>query len=63
MDPKPTKELVSCGVEIILDSLKDERKPIEPKPTKELVRLAFVAVTVVETYWAVPRPVTVDASS
>ena len=36
---------------------------MEPKPTKELVKIAFVAVTVVDTYWAEPRPVTVDASS
>jgi hypothetical protein len=35
--PKPTKELVSCGVEMMLDRARDERKPIEPKPTKELV--------------------------
>jgi hypothetical protein len=37
MDPKPTKELVNCGVEMILDKERDDRYPIEPKPTKELV--------------------------
>ena len=47
----------------MLESRKDERYPIEPRPTKELVKMAFVAVTVVETYCAVPRPVTVEASS
>jgi hypothetical protein len=40
-----------------------ERKPSVPKPTKELVKMAFVAVTVVDTYCAVPSPVTVEASS
>ena len=25
MDPKPTKELVSCGVEIILDKVREDR--------------------------------------
>ena len=48
---------------MILDNDKEERKPIEPKPTRELVRFPFVAVAVVDTYWAVPRPVTVEASS
>ena len=28
----------------------DDRYPIVPKPTKELVKIAFVAVTVVDTY-------------
>jgi hypothetical protein len=37
MEPRPTNELVSCGVEIILDNAKEERYPIDPKPTKELV--------------------------
>ena len=54
---------MSWGVEMILDNVSDDRKPIEPKPTKELVCIAFVAATDVETYCAVPRPVTVDASS
>ena len=40
-----------------------DKYPIEPSPWRELVKMAFVAVTVVETYWAEPRPVTVDASS
>jgi hypothetical protein len=65
IEPKPTKELVSCGVEMILDKFvtAEDKYPIDPRPTKELVKIAFVAVTVVETYWAEPRPVTVDASS
>ena len=63
MDPKPTKEDVSCGVEIMLDIEMEDRQPIDPKPTKELVKIALVAVTVVDTYCAVPRPVTVEASS
>ena len=37
MEPSPCNELVSCGVEIILDNERDDRQPIEPKPTKELV--------------------------
>ena len=37
MDPKPTKELVSCGVEMILDRAKDDKYPMDPNPTKELV--------------------------
>ena len=37
MDPKPTKELVSCGVEMILDNEREDKQPMEPKPTKELV--------------------------
>ena len=37
MDPKPTKELVSCGVEMILDKDNEERYPMDPNPTKELV--------------------------
>ena len=37
MDPKPTKELVSCGVEMMLDKDNEERQPMDPKPTKELV--------------------------
>ena len=35
--PKPRKELVSCGVEIILDKERDDRYPRVPKPCKELV--------------------------
>jgi hypothetical protein len=50
-------------VEIILDKDTEDKYPIDPKPTNELVKIAFVAVTVVDTYCAVPRPVTVDASS
>jgi hypothetical protein len=40
MEPKPTKELVSCGVEIILDKLviADDKYPIEPSPCSELKR-------------------------
>ena len=37
IDPRPTKELVSCGVEIILDRDKDDKYPIEPSPCNELV--------------------------
>ena len=37
MEPSPCKELVNCGVEIMLDKDKEDKKPIEPKPTKELV--------------------------
>ena len=37
IEPKPTKELVSCGVEIMLDKANDDKYPIDPKPTKELV--------------------------
>ena len=28
----------------------EDKQPIDPKPTKELVKIAFVAVTVVDTY-------------
>ena len=37
IDPKPTKELVSCGVERMLDNDKEDKQPMDPKPTKELV--------------------------
>ena len=36
IEPKPCKELVSCGVEMIF-IVPDDKQPIEPKPTKELV--------------------------
>ena len=35
IEPKPTKELVSCGVEIIFESRKDDKQPIEPRPTRD----------------------------
>jgi hypothetical protein len=35
--PKPWSELVSCGVEMILDKDKEDKYPMDPKPTKELV--------------------------
>ena len=40
MEPKPTKELVSCGVEIMLDNLviAEDKYPIEPSPCSELKR-------------------------
>ena len=37
MDPNPTNELVSCGVEMILDRANEDKYPMDPKPTKELV--------------------------
>ena len=50
---------------MILDKfvIAEDKQPIEPKPTRELVKIAFVAITVVDTYCAEPRPVTVEASS
>jgi hypothetical protein len=38
--PKPTKELVSCGVEIMLDRFvtAEDKYPIEPSPCSELKR-------------------------
>ncbi len=40
MEPKPTKELVSCGVEIMLDRFvtAEDKYPIEPSPCSELKR-------------------------
>ena len=45
MEPKPCKELVSCGVEIILDKLvvAEERNPIEPKPTSEDCKILLLS--------------------
>ena len=63
IDPSPCSELVSCGVERMLDSVSDDKYPIEPRPCRELVKIALVAVVVVDTYWADPNPVTVEASS
>ena len=37
IDPSPCRELVSCGVERILDSVSDDKYPIEPRPCSELV--------------------------
>ena len=37
MDPKPTNELVSCGVEMMLDKDKEDKYPMDPNPTNELV--------------------------
>ena len=39
MDPKPTSELVSCGVEMMLDKfvIADDKYPSVPKPMSELV--------------------------
>ena len=63
IDPKPCNEEVSCGVDMILDKDNDDKQPMDPKPIRELVQIAFVAVTVVDTYCDVPSPVTVEASS
>ena len=60
--PKPCNELKSAADDINVEGT-DERYPIVPKPTKELVKIAFVAVSVVDTYCAEPSPVTVEASS
>ena len=40
--PKPTKELVSCGVEIMLDRfvMADDKQPMEPRPSSEEKRAA-----------------------
>ena len=32
IEPNPTKELVSCGVEMMLESRKDDKQPRVPKP-------------------------------
>ena len=37
MEPSPCRELVNCGVEIMLDKEMDDRYPIEPSPCRELV--------------------------
>ena len=37
MDPNPTNELVSCGVEMILDKASEDKYPMDPNPTNELV--------------------------
>ena len=38
IEPKPIKELVNCGVEMILDKLfiADDKYPSVPSPLKEL---------------------------
>ena len=54
---------IFCCVVFFSFFVKDYIYPRVPKPTKELVKIVFVAFTVVETYCAVPSPVTVDASS
>ena len=61
-EPRPSIELKSAAEEINVEGTV-ERYPIDPKPTNELVLILFVASTVVEIYWAVPRPVIVDTSS
>ena len=40
IEPRPTKELVSCGVEIILDKDREDKYPIDPSPCNEEKRAA-----------------------